>query len=104
MGNHSHTFLYRLTKIQYINRWIIFFVDILLSMVATSFTLALLHMIYGEQLYPFDKVIIYTVLAIPASAASFLLFATYKGIIRHSSISEAGRLSRSEERRVGKEC
>lgn len=93
MGSHSHTFLYRLTKIQYINRWIIFFVDILLSIVATLFTLALLHMIYGEQLYPFDKVILYIVLTIPASAASFLLFATYKGIIRHSSISEAGRLS-----------
>src|SRR5574344_602403 len=93
MGNHSHTFLYRLTKIQYINRWIIFFVDIIISIVATLFTLALLHMIYGEQLYPFDKVILYIVLAIPASAVSFLLFATYKGIIRHSSISEAGRLS-----------
>lgn len=88
----SHTFLYKLTKIQYINRWVIFFIDILLSIVATMLTLSLLHMIYGEILYPFDKVSMYALFAIPSCIISFLLFGTYKGIIRHSSISEAGRL------------
>lgn len=92
MITKSHTFLYKLIKIQYINRWVIFFIDILLSVSATILTLVLLHMIYGETLYPFDKVCMYVLLAIPACVISFLLFGTFKGIIRHSSISEAGRL------------
>jgi FlaA1/EpsC-like NDP-sugar epimerase len=92
MEKHSHTLLYKLSKVQYINRWIVFFIDILLSIAATFATLALLHMIYGEILYPLDKVFVYVLIAIPTSAISFWLFGTYKGIIRHSSISEAGRL------------
>ena len=89
---HLHTLLSRLSQIEYINRWVVFIFDILLSVIATSCTLVLLHMIYGQALYPFDDVWPYVVITVPTSAFCFWLFGTNKGIIRHSSISEAGRL------------
>ena len=86
--------LLRLTKEKYLNRWIIFLIDLFLSVFSTVTSLALVSYILDWNYT--DQIILTVFLAsLFCSPASFLVCQTYKGIIRHSAFTETGRIAMS---------
>ena len=86
--------LLRLTKEKYLNRWIIFLIDLFLSVFSTVTSLALVSYILDWNYT--DQIILTVFLAsLFCSTASFLVCQTYKGIIRHSAFTETGRIAMS---------
>ena len=86
--------LLRLTKEKYLNRWIIFLIDLFLSVFSTVTSLALVSYILDWNYT--DRIILTVFLAsLFCSTASFLVCQTYKGIIRHSAFTETGRIAMS---------
>ena len=83
-----------LHKTRYVNRWLIFLLDLMLSL--TSSYLALLFVAYAlhRELQPVMhlEIIFFSLLA---SSIGLLSCSTYKGVIRHSTIAEAGRIALS---------
>lgn len=89
-----------LHKTKYVNRWLIFLLDLILSL--TSSYLALLFVAYALhrtlQLATHFEIIFFSFLA---SSIGLLSCSTYKGVIRHSTIAEAGRIALSAFIKVG---
>ena len=91
--------LLRLTKEKYLNRWIIFLIDLFLSVFSTVTSLALVSYILDWNYT--DQIILTVFLAsLFCSTASFLVCQTYKGIIRHSAFTETGRIAMSSSLKV----
>lgn len=91
--------LLRLTKEKYLNRWIIFLIDLFLSVFSTVTSLALVSYILDWNYT--DRIILTVFLAsLFCSTASFLVCQTYKGIIRHSAFTETGRIAMSSSLKV----
>lgn len=91
--------LLRLTKEKYLNRWIIFLIDLFLSVFSTVTSLALVSYILDWNYT--DQIILTVFLAsLFCSPASFLVCQTYKGIIRHSVFTETGRIAMSSSLKV----
>lgn len=91
--------LLRLTKEKYLNRWIIFLIDLFLSVFSTVTSLALVSYILDWNYT--DQIILTVFLAsLFCSPASFLVCQTYKGIIRHSTFTETGRIAMSSSLKV----
>lgn len=91
--------LLRLTKEKYLNRWIIFLIDLFLSVFSTVTSLALVSYILDWNYT--DQIILTVFLAsLFCSTASFLVCQTYKGIIRHSVFTETGRIAMSSSLKV----
>lgn len=91
--------LLRLTKEKYLNRWIIFWIDLFLSVFSTVTSLALVSYILDWNYT--DQIILTVFLAsLFCSTASFLVCQTYKGIIRHSAFTETGRIAMSSSLKV----
>lgn len=91
--------LLRLTKEKYLNRWIIFLIDLFLSVFSTVTSLALVSYILDWNYT--DQIILMVFLAsLFCSTASFLVCQTYKGIIRHSAFTETGRIAMSSSLKV----
>ena len=91
--------LLRLTKEKYLNRWIIFFFYLFLSVFSTVTSLALVSYILDWNYT--DQIILTVFLAsLFCSTASFLVCQTYKGIIRHSAFTETGRIAMSSSLKV----
>ena len=91
--------LLRLTKEKYLNRWIIFLIDLFLSVFSTVTSLALVSYILDWNYT--DQIILTVFLAsLFCSPASFLVCQTYKGIIRHSAFTETGRIAMSSSLKV----
>ena len=91
--------LLRLTKEKYLNRWIIFLIDLFLSVFSTVTSLALVSYILDWNYT--DQIILTIFLAsLFCSTASFLVCQTYKGIIRHSAFTETGRIAMSSSLKV----
>lgn len=91
--------LLRLTKEKYLNRWIIFLIDLFLSIFSTVTSLALVSYILDWNYT--DQIILTVFLAsLFCSPASFLVCQTYKGIIRHSAFTETGRIAMSSSLKV----
>lgn len=91
--------LLRLTKEKYLNRWIIFLIDLFLSVFSTVTSLALISYILDWNYT--DQIILTVFLAsLFCSTASFLVCQTYKGIIRHSAFTETGRIAMSSSLKV----
>ena len=89
----------RLTKEKYLNRWIIFLIDLFLSVFSTVTSLALVSYILDWNYT--DQIILTVFLAsLFCSTASFLVCQTYKGIIRHSAFTETGRIAMSSSLKV----
>jgi FlaA1/EpsC-like NDP-sugar epimerase len=87
----QHTKKMDLSRIKYINRWVIFFFDLLLSVCATEvsllFTASVFSMnIPGELLWQVGLSSGF------CSAVSIFGFELYKGVIRYSTFIEAGRI------------
>ena len=91
--------LLRLTKEKYLNRWMIFLIDLFLSVFSTVTSLALVSYILDWNYT--DQIILTVFLAsLFCSPASFLVCQTYKGIIRHSAFTETGRIAMSSSLKV----
>ena len=91
--------LLRLKKEKYLNRWIIFLIDLFLSVFSTVTSLALVSYILDWNYT--DQIILTVFLAsLFCSPASFLVCQTYKGIIRHSAFTETGRIAMSSSLKV----
>lgn len=91
--------LLRLTKEKYLNRWIIFLIDLFLSVFSTVTSLALVSYILDWNYT--DQIILTVFLAsLFCSTASVLVCQTYKGIIRHSAFTETGRIAMSSSLKV----
>ncbi|WP_455665241.1 UDP-N-acetylglucosamine 4,6-dehydratase family protein [Phocaeicola sp.] len=77
---------------KYINRWVIFISDLLLSCIATFASLFLIIYFLGRVFsgYLIIQILLFSLLC---SCLSFLWCRTYKGVIRHSTITEAGRMA-----------
>ena len=90
----KRSFLKLLLNFKYLNRWIIFSSDLLFSGISTA--VAVLLVIYVSNC-SFNLSVFMGILAgsLAASTLSFRLFGTYRGIIRHSTLVETGRLALS---------
>lgn len=83
-----------LSRVKFFNRWIVLFIDLFLSILATATSLSYLWYILGTELVDAS---LFHILSISfcSSLVSFFLCQTYKGVIRHSAFTEAGRLALS---------
>lgn len=81
-----------LTNFKYINRWIIFCFDLLISVLSSLITI--LFIIYVSEFdFSFTSFSLVLLISILCSGISFLFLGTYKGIIRHSTLLEIGSLA-----------
>lgn len=83
-----------LSRVKFFNRWIVLFIDLFLSILATATSLSFLWYILGTELVD-DSLFHILFISFCSSLASFFLCQTYKGVIRHSAFTEAGRLALS---------
>ena len=77
---------------KYFNRWIIFFVDLFFSVLSTFLVFATLGNILKISL-PVHEFIYINLFSILCSTICFLSCQTYKGVIRHSTFTETGRIA-----------
>ena len=91
MENKWRKRLLRLANVKYFNRWVIFCLDLGLSLVATAIGVLGLYSLVGIRLSYVDssKIVLASILA---SSVSFLIFKAYKGVIRHSTVRGLWRL------------
>ena len=81
-----------LLNFKYINRWVVFSSDLIIS--GFSSFIALLFIVYASQTnFTLHQFFLGMVTAVGGSALSFILLGTYNGIIRHSGLMEVGRLA-----------
>ena len=83
-----------LSRVKFFNRWIVLFIDLFLSILATSTSLSFLWYILGTELVD-DSLFHILSISFCCSLVSFFLCQTYKGVIRHSAFTETGRLALS---------
>ena len=83
-----------LSRVKFFNRWIVLFIDLFLSILATATSLSFLWYILGTELVD-DSLFHILSISFCSSMVSFFLCKTYKGVIRHSAFTEAGRLALS---------
>ena len=83
-----------LSRVKFFNRWIVLFIDLFLSILATATSLSFLWYILGTELVD-DSLFHILSISFCSSLVSFFLCQTYKGVIRHSEFTEAGRLALS---------
>ncbi|MEG1572783.1 MAG: nucleoside-diphosphate sugar epimerase/dehydratase [Bacteroidales bacterium] len=84
----------KLARLKYVNRWIIFAFDNCSSVLATVLSYLFIFFIISVDIE--KKTFIFLAgYSLLASMFSFLLFRTYKGIIRHSTMQEAWRIGAS---------
>ena len=83
-----------LSQVKFINRLIVLFIDLFLSVLATAASLSFLWYILGIELVE-DSLFHILFISFCASLGSFFLCRTYKGVIRYSAFTEAGRLALS---------
>lgn len=81
----------RLAGIKYFNRWVIFFADLILSVFASSLSFLLASRVL-ELSITFDTFWKSLSMFTLVSSISFIIFQPYKGVIRHSTFVEAGRI------------
>ena len=91
MENKWRKRLLRLANVKYFNRWVIFCLDLGLSLVATAIGVLGLYSLVGIRLSYVDssKIVLASILS---SAIAFLIFKAYKGVIRHSTVRGLWRL------------
>ena len=91
MENKWRKRLLRLANVKYFNRWVIFCLDLGLSLIATAIGVLGLYSLVGIRLSYVDssKIVLASILS---SAIAFLIFKAYKGVIRHSTVRGLWRL------------
>lgn len=81
----------RLSKVRYINRWIIFFSDLVLSVLATLLVGFLISH-YQRYNLSVQDILFLGFCALLSSAVSILIFKSYANIIRYSTLREVWRI------------
>lgn len=81
----------RLSKARFVNRWIIFFGDLVLSVLATLFVCFLISY-YQRYNYTAGDILLLEIYVLVSSAISFLIFKPYINIIRYSTLREVWRI------------
>jgi FlaA1/EpsC-like NDP-sugar epimerase len=84
-------FLSKLIQLQYLNRWLILISDLFLSVFSTAISFLFIDLVVTAALFA-KFMLPVLVLSVLCSAISFLLLQTYKGVIRHSTFVETGRI------------
>lgn len=81
-----------LSRQKYLSRWFILFIDLFFSLFSTTMALVLISYILGKEFsgYVVAKIILVSILC---SITSFICCQTYKGVIRHSTFTETGRIA-----------
>ena len=87
----TKSFLNFILRSRFVNQKLILGADVLLSGVVTWLTYLLSNNLFSYHL-AFGSFWIFLVLSMVCSLVFFLLFRTYKGIIRHSSLTESLRI------------
>lgn len=85
-------FIILFSKQKYFNRWVIFFIDLFFSVLSTFLVFATLGNILKISL-PVGEFIYINLFSILCSTICFLSCQTYKGVIRHSTFTETGRIA-----------
>ena len=85
-------FIILFSKQKYFNRWIIFFIDLFFSVLSTFLVFATLGNILKISL-PVHEFIYINLFSILCSTICFLSCQNYKGVIRHSTFTETGRIA-----------
>lgn len=85
-------FIILLSKQKYFNRWVIFFIDLFFSVLSTFLVFATFGNILKISL-PVREFIYINLFSILCSTICFLSCQTYKGVIRHSTFTETGRIA-----------
>lgn len=85
------TFFYRILSIKYLSRWLILLHDLFISTLSSIAALLLTSFIF-RQVFSARQFIWIGFFAVLSSLISFYSFKIYKGVIRHSSYSETGRI------------
>lgn len=82
----------KLVSEKYFNQWFIFTMDVVLSVVSTLFPCLFIYFYVGEPFFVgnFHWIVL---LSMFSSVFSFLLWKSYVGIIRHSTLKETWRLA-----------
>ena len=94
------TLLDRLMTIRYFNRWLIFLSDLFLSVFSTLTALVLIGYAYKTTFSSYTTAIVLLV-SVCCSIISFLICKTNKGVIRHSTFTETGRIGFTALLKVG---
>lgn len=79
-------------KANYLNRWVVFCLDSILSLLASIFALSVLSFIFGTAASS-RMLIVFVGCSFVASSVGFLLLKTYKNVIRHSTFTEVSRIA-----------
>lgn len=85
-------FFAKISQMQYASQWLVFACDFFLALLSTFLTVLLIVHLWNIENYDefFSKAMAFSILS---STIGILSFKTYKGLIRHSSLTEAGRLA-----------
>ena len=82
----------RLVVVRFLNRWLIFFNDLVFSLVSTALVIGMISYAHGIT-FPIHVIVELFLCSILSSSVSFLICCTYKGVIRHSAFTETGRIA-----------
>ncbi|MCH5243551.1 MAG: polysaccharide biosynthesis protein [Lentimicrobiaceae bacterium] len=82
----------KIAGIPYMNRWFVFTFDLLVSCFCTLASYALTSNLFGQKVVS-DTAVLIGCFSLFASVVGFLLFKTYKNIIRHSSFQSIWRIA-----------
>lgn len=82
----------KIVGIPYINRWIVFAFDLIISSIASIGSYALICILFNKGFRP-NEMMQVALLSVFASTIGFLLFKTYKNIIRHTSFQSIWRIA-----------
>ena len=83
--------LERFMNIRYFNRWFIFLSDLFLSVFSTLIVLLLIGYLY-KSTFSLRTTVVVLLVSVFCSIISFLVCKTNKGVIRHSTFTETGRI------------
>ena len=89
LKNRLKYYLVRLSKVRYFNRWIIFVIDLFLSVFATALIEVFIEANLRMPIFPAPLLIL---VSLGVSVASIFLFRTYIGVIRYATLREVWRL------------
>lgn len=88
----KHFILKALMRSRYVNQWIVLFCDLFFSGVSTLFVLLFVSY-FNDAAFTLHTILYILLLSVACSGISFCLCGTYKGIIRHSTMTESGRMA-----------
>lgn len=81
-----------LQRFGFLPRWIVFGIDVLMLGLASIITFFIINTLSFDNSYTLKEITLKISLMITVSSAFFLVFRTYSGLIRHSTIIDVARL------------